>query len=85
MMGIYPDCPGNMNYTITSPVFDKVEIDLHQDYYSNDKLVIETKNNRGDEHLLIDNIQLGKKPLSGFFVDHHELVKAGHLSIWLKK
>lgn len=85
MMGIYPDCPGSMNYAITSPVFEKIEIDLHQEYYPNDKLVIETKNNHGDEHVLIDKIQLGESPFSGFFVDHHELVKAGNLTIWLKK
>lgn len=28
MMGFYPDCPGEPAYTLTSPVFEKVEIDL---------------------------------------------------------
>ena len=28
MMGFYPDCPGAPSYTLTLPVFDRVEIDL---------------------------------------------------------
>jgi putative alpha-1,2-mannosidase len=28
MMGFYPDCPGDPSYTLTLPVFDRVEIDL---------------------------------------------------------
>lgn len=28
MMGLYPDCPGNMVYQLTSPVFSKVTIAL---------------------------------------------------------
>ncbi len=28
MLGLYPDCPGEPYYTLTSPVFDKVTIRL---------------------------------------------------------
>lgn len=28
MVGFYPDCPGDPSYTLTLPVFDRVEIDL---------------------------------------------------------
>ena len=28
MMGFYPDCPGNPSYTLTSPRFDRIEIQL---------------------------------------------------------
>lgn len=85
MMGLYPDCPGNMNYALTSPVFDQITIDLHGEYYEQDQLIIEAKNNKGDEHLLIDKIQMDGKSVTGFFINHHDLVKAGRLSFWLKK
>ncbi len=28
MIGFYPDCPGDPSYTLTLPVFDRVDIDL---------------------------------------------------------
>ena len=28
MMGFYPDCPGDPSYTLTLPVFDRVDIAL---------------------------------------------------------
>ena len=28
MMGFYPACPGDVNYVLTSPTFDKVTIQL---------------------------------------------------------
>ena len=28
MMGFYPDCPGNPSYTLTSPRFDRIEVQL---------------------------------------------------------
>lgn len=30
MLGLYPDCPGEPYYTITTPVFDKVSITTPQ-------------------------------------------------------
>ncbi|MCG8329811.1 MAG: GH92 family glycosyl hydrolase [Chitinophagales bacterium] len=83
MMGFYPDCPGNMDYTLTSPVFDKIKIELHPDFYPGQNLVIETVNNQGDNYL-IDQIQWNQNKHPQYFINHHELVKGGVLKFYLK-
>ena len=41
MMGFYPDCPGDPSYTLTTPRFDRIEIQLDPSYCGgNDRLVI---------------------------------------------
>jgi predicted alpha-1,2-mannosidase len=41
MMGIYPDCPGSVMYTLTAPSFDRIIIQLDGRFYKNKKLIIE--------------------------------------------
>lgn len=84
MMGIYPDCPGSMNYALTSPKFDKVKIKLDNRYYKGEEFVIETKNNSKD-NIYIDNITLNGKKYDKFFLNHEDIVKGGKLTISLKK
>ena len=84
MMGLYPDCPGNMFYTLTSPIFDRVVIYLNKDYYPGDFLAISTVNN-GPENFIIDRINWKGKRLKNYFVDHHQLVKGGELQFVLEK
>ncbi|MEM6965996.1 MAG: GH92 family glycosyl hydrolase [Bacteroidota bacterium] len=83
MMGFYPDCPGNTNYTLTSPIFDKITIDLHPDFYEGKQLIIETQNSQGDNYL-IEKMEWNKKPHQGYFINHRELVKGGTLKYYLK-
>ena len=33
MMGLYPDCPGVPEYTLTTPTFDEVTIKLDPEYW----------------------------------------------------
>ena len=41
MMGFYPDCPGDPSYTLTTPRFDRIEIQLDPSYCGgNDRLII---------------------------------------------
>ena len=41
MMGLYPDCPGDPSYTLTTPRFDSIEITLDPNYCGGrDRLVI---------------------------------------------
>ncbi len=84
MMGLYPDCPGSPLYTLTSPVFDRVTIQLDPKYYPGRELIIETVNNNGDEHLRIDKIEWNGKRHRSYFIDHNELVKGGTLRFFLK-
>ena len=73
MMGIYPDCPGEPYYTITTPRFERVEIDTEHG-----TIVISTEG----EGNRIKSITLGGKS-AGYRISHAELVKAKDLKLKL--
>ena len=75
MMGIYPDCPGEPYYTITTPRFNRVEIDT-----THGTMVITTEG-EGD---YIESMTLGGKPLNRYRISHDELMKGKELNIKLK-
>ena len=78
MMGIYPDCPGEPTYTLTTPVFDKVNITTAQG-----EITIECDRPTEDCHY-IDNISLnGKK--SGYRITHKQLLDNANIRMKLKK
>ena len=79
MMGLYPVSPADPIYAITTPVFDKVIIELDNRYYEKSKLVIHKEGNG-----LINQIKVGDKSSNHFFVDHTELVKSNNFKIILK-
>lgn len=83
MIGLYPDCPGSPDYTLTTPVFDRVAIRLNPDFYQASELIIETERPR-PESLYIDQVQLAGKPLNRFRISHDELVHGGTLRFRLK-
>ena len=78
MMGFYPDCPGIPEYTLTTPVFDKVTIQLDPKYFGDDELVIETKRANTDSNR-IKGIELNGKKINKFRITHDELIHSGHL------
>ncbi len=84
MMGIYPDCPGDMDYQICSPVFDKVTINLNMDYYKGEKFVIESENNSKENHF-IKEIKWNDKPYNKYSIDHNEIVNGGELVFEMEK
>ena len=75
MMGLYPDCPGVPEYTLTTPTFDKITIQLNAKYHGRDRLVI-TKEGSTE---LIDYIRMGDKNC-GYRINHNDLIKAGSLT-----
>ena len=78
MMGLYPDCPGEPYYTITTPVFDKVTIKT-----SKGDITIEC-DRPTDECHYIENISLnGKK--SGYRLTHKQLLDNAKIELKLKK
>lgn len=83
MMGFYPVCPGDPEYILTSPVFDKVTIQLDKRYYPKGELVIETKRNSPDD-IYIQNVMLGGKKHKGYRITHQDLMNAGTLRFELK-
>ena len=75
MMGIYPDCPGEPYYTITTPRFESVEIDT-----SHGTIVIECQG-EGD---YIESIKLGNKSINRYRISHDELMKSKILKLKLR-
>ncbi|MCH5329752.1 MAG: GH92 family glycosyl hydrolase [Alistipes sp.] len=78
MLGFYPDCPGEPYYTLTTPTFDRAEIDT-----AGGTLVIEAVRPAGGEQF-IKSMKLGGKPLKKYRISHDELLKGGRLTFELK-
>ena len=69
MIGFYPDCPGLPEYTLTTPVFDKVTIRLDPKWYKERELVIESTRQKPDA-LYIHNVKIGGKKINRFRITH---------------
>ena len=72
MMGLYPDCPGEPYYTITTPLFDTIEIDTPGG------VIRITTEGEGD---YIESMILGDRCLAKYRISHDELMKARSLNI----
>jgi len=84
MMGFYPVCPGNPDYALVSPVFDKITIQLDPNYYSGNKLeIINHKANTTD--YLIHKIMWNGQKYNSYFINHNTITKGGKLEFFLKK
>ena len=79
MMGLYPVSPAEAIYAVTSPVFDKITIQLDSRYYKQNNLVIEKEGKGFINHLIIGN-EISKR----FFINHYDLVKSNNLKMILK-
>lgn len=77
MMGFYPDCPGEPYYTLTTPVFETVEIDTPQG-----TLTINAPRNSTDEKY-ISSMTLGGRPLKSYRISHDQLVDGKTLNFQL--
>ncbi len=76
MMGIYPDCPGEPYYTITTPRFEQVEIDTEHG-----TITISTEGS--GNYIKRSGVLLGGKPINRFRISHDELIKAKELKLKL--
>ena len=79
MMGLYPVSPAEAIFAVTSPVFDKITIQLDSRYYKQNNLVIEKEGKGFINHLIIGN-EISKR----FFINHYDLVKSNNLKMILK-
>jgi predicted alpha-1,2-mannosidase len=77
-MGLYQVCPGNPVYQITSPIFEKVTIQLDKKIYLGKEFVIKTKN-LSKENYYIQSAMLNGKPFNRSWISHEEIVKGGEL------
>lgn len=83
MMGFYPACPGDMDYVLTSPTFNKVTIDLNKKFYPKGELVIESMH-QTPEDIYIKDVTADGKKLKGYTISQEELVNAGTLKFTLE-
>lgn len=79
MMGLYPVCPGDMDYAIVTPVFDKITIELDKKYYKGNSFVI-TKTGNADKEI-IKTIKVNGEDYPNFFISHDKIVNGGEIEI----
>lgn len=84
MMGFYPDCPGVAEYTLTTPVFNKITIKLNPRWHPTDTLVIET-NRTAPGTLYIDQVFLENKKTNKRRITHNELIHSKNITFKLYK
>lgn len=78
MMGFYPDCPGQPNYTLTTPTFDRIEITLNPQYYQKEKVVIETRRNESTDQY-IKSIEIDNRNYNKFRISHRDLINSNNI------
>ena len=83
MMGFYPACPGDMDFQLANPLFDKITITLDPAFYPGKQFVIEARN-AGKNNCYIGSIELNGKPYHKYTLNHRDIVKGGKLSFVLK-
>ncbi|MGB5499582.1 MAG: GH92 family glycosyl hydrolase [Maribacter sp.] len=70
----------NPTYELGSPIFDKIEISLHSDYYLGKTFTIETKNNNGN-NWAIKKALLNGTAIEKPTISHSQIVNGGELLI----
>lgn len=84
MMGFYPECPGRPDYTLTTPVFDKITIQLDPKYYKTDRVVITTVKPQNGQADYIKEVRIDGRKLDGYKITHKELTNAKSITYILK-
>ncbi|GAB6011067.1 GH92 family glycosyl hydrolase [Viscerimonas tarda] len=72
--GFHPVCPGETRYELTSPLFDKIVLNL-----KNKKKFTVTTINNSPENVYIQSATLNGKPYNKCFIDYYDIMKGGKL------
>ena len=67
---------------LTSPLFDKVTIELDNDFYKGKTFVIQAKNN-SKENVFIQGIKLNGKKVKKPLIPFEEIVNGGKLEFYM--
>jgi len=70
-MGFYPDCPGDPYYTLTLPVFDRVDLALPGGKTLTVTRSAKAKPAKGT------SVRIGNRKVSSYRIPHDVLVNAG--------
>lgn len=71
-------------YQISSPIFNKISIDLNPKYYSGKTFVIKAQNN-SPENVYIKGIKYNNKAVKDFTLSHNEITNGGELILEMSK
>lgn len=80
-MGFYPVCPASNQYQLSSPIFDKVTLNLDKKYYKGKKLVLETE--PGNNYKAFTSAELNGKKIEPVIL-HDDIIKGGRLKFSMK-
>ncbi len=84
MVGFYPDNAANPSYTFTTPIFDKITLNLDDYHYNGHSIEIETIR-PSENAIFIDKIKIDGKRWRSFRISHEDLVKANKITFYLKE
>ncbi|WP_430932074.1 GH92 family glycosyl hydrolase [Saccharicrinis sp. 156] len=73
-MGFYPVCPGSNQYSIGSPVFDRIEIEVE-----GGKTFKVSAKNKTAENKYVQKVYLNGKPLTNHYILHSDIVNGGEM------
>jgi putative alpha-1,2-mannosidase len=79
-MGLYPALPGQPEYALGSPVFDRVILQLDPAFHTGREFVIAAANN-APNHPFIERAKLNGTLLRRPVVDHQSIVSGGKLEL----
>lgn len=68
----------NPSFQFGSPLFDKITIQLDENYYSGKELLIETKNQHPD-HLYVQSLSFNEEPITKNWMYRNELMQGGKI------
>ncbi len=71
-MGFYPVCPGNEEYAIGAPLFDKIT--LHLNPNNPDKVFTIVAHNQSPQNIYVKSVKLDGKTLSKPFINHSDII-----------
>ncbi len=77
-MGFYPDCVGKPEYKLGSPLFDKIKIQLNNDFYPGKAFRISTTNKKTKKDQLKPTSLNGKK-FKAYSILHKTIIQGGTL------
>ncbi len=82
LFSVHGGCDQEPFLELSSPVFDRIVINLDPEYYSGTTFTIETENNgAGDRY--IQSAELNGRPLETWWIYHRTIVEGGHLRLVL--
>ena len=83
MIGIYPDNPTDASYTFTSPIFNRIILQLNTKYYGRNQIEI-TVDKKNANAKIIDKIEVDGKKINSYRISHKDFVGANKIKITLK-